>query len=164
MSSHADDLAVLIANGRSARADWLSENASRESIAATLAAMANSHGGTLLLGVLGASIVGVQDGESAIDRVLQAALAIDPPLIIPMPRMTRVKERPLVVVHIPRGMPHVYAYDGRYLYRSGAENTALKPRETIIIAPYHLITRRDHIASPLATRLIDLVAKALARM
>jgi molybdate transport repressor ModE-like protein len=41
---------------------------------------------------------------------------------------------------------------------------ALKPRETIIIAPYHLITRRDHIASPLATRLIDLVAKALARM
>lgn len=42
--------------------------------------------------------------------------------------------------------------------------TALKPRETIIIAPYHLITRRDHIASPLATRLIDLVAKALARM
>lgn len=42
--------------------------------------------------------------------------------------------------------------------------TALKPRETIIIAPYHLITRRDHIASPLATRLIDLVAKVLARM
>ena len=35
----------------------------------------------------------------------------------------------MVVVHIPPGMPHVYALDGRYLSRQGIENTALKPRE-----------------------------------
>lgn len=39
---------------------------------------------------------------------------------------------------------------------------ALKPRETIIIAPYHLITRRNQVGSPLAARLIDLVAKSLS--
>ena len=35
----------------------------------------------------------------------------------------------MIVVHIPPGMPHVYALDGRYLSRQGIENTALKPRE-----------------------------------
>src|SRR4051794_40111949 len=129
MNASAEDLWHMIQAGRSARVDWLNEGASLELLAATLTAMANSQGGTLLMGVgPTASLIGVRDVDSAIDRVLQAALSIDPPLIIPLPRVVRLNERPLVVVHIPPGMPHVYSFDGRFFYRQGIENATLKPR------------------------------------
>ncbi len=125
------DLWQTIKNGRTAQLDWLSENAPIETIATALTAMANSEGGTLLIGVLGptGTVVGVKDSDNAIDRVLQAALSLEPPLIMPMPRATHVKDRPIVVISIPSGMPHVYALDGRYLFRQGADNAALKPRD-----------------------------------
>lgn len=131
MSTPADDLWQVLKSGRSARTDWMSESTAVDSLAATMVAMANSQGGVVLVGVTGptGTVIGVRDADNAVDRVLQAALAIDPPLIIPMPRVARLRDRPVVVTHIPRGMPHVYAIDGRYLYREGVENTALKPRD-----------------------------------
>jgi len=131
MTDFPAELGLTLKAGRSAHLDWLSDNAPIDHIASTLTAMANSHGGTLVIGVLGpaGTVVGVKDVENTIDRVLQAALSVEPSLIIPMPRSTHLRERPVVVVHIPPGMPHVYAHDGRYLFRQGAENAALKPRE-----------------------------------
>ena len=130
-STPADDLWQVLKSGRGARTDWMSESTAVDSLAATMVAMANSQGGVLLVGVTGptGTVIGVRDADSAVDRVLQAALAIDPPLIIPMPRVARLRERPVVVAHVPRGMPHVYSIDGRYLYREGTDNTALKPRD-----------------------------------
>jgi ATP-dependent DNA helicase RecG len=127
----SDDLWLLVKSGRSERLDWLSENAPLDTIAAILTAMANSRGGTLVLGLIGptGTLLGVRDPVSAIDRVIQAALSIEPALIIPMPRPASIKEKQVVVVHVPPGMPHVYALDGRYLIRQGIDNTALKPRE-----------------------------------
>lgn len=126
-----DDLGELIKSGRSERLEWLSEGAAVDTIAAAMTAMANAHGGTLLLGVIGptGTVIGVRDPASAIDRVLQAALAIEPPLIIPMPRTGQAREKQIVTVHIPRGMPHVYSHDGRYLFRQGVDNAPLKPRD-----------------------------------
>jgi ATP-dependent DNA helicase RecG len=46
-----------------------------------------------------------------------------------MPRAVRLNDRPVVVAHIPPGMPHVYSLDGRYLIRHGTENSPLKPRD-----------------------------------
>lgn len=131
MSESADDLWQAIKGGRNARTDWMSESAAIDTLAATMVAMANSQGGAVVLGVVGptGAVVGVRDPESAVDRVLQAALAIEPPLIIPMPRVHRLKARSVVVVRVPRGMPHVYSLDGRFLYREGVSNTALKPRD-----------------------------------
>src|SRR5215468_5283449 len=130
MNASAEDLWRMIQNGRSARLDWLNEGAPLELMAAALTGMANSQGGVLLMGIgPTASLIGVRDVDGAIDRVLQAALSIDPPLIIPLPRVVRMHERPVVVVHIPPGMPHVYSFDGRFFYRQGTENAALKPRE-----------------------------------
>jgi ATP-dependent DNA helicase RecG len=127
----SDDLWLRIKEGRSDRLDWLGENAPLDNMATILTAMANSYGGTLILGVVGptAALIGVRDAATAIDRVIQAALSIEPPLIIPMPLSVILKDKQVVVVHIPPGMPHVYALDGRYLSRQGIENTALKPRE-----------------------------------
>jgi ATP-dependent DNA helicase RecG len=126
-----DDIWQLVKSGRSARADWLGEQASPHTMAATLAAMANSLGGTLLIGVVGqsASMVGVRDTEGVIDRVLQAALSTDPPLIIPLPRVLHMSGKAIVSVHVPQGMPHVYSVEGRYLHREDVENVPLPARE-----------------------------------
>jgi len=134
----ADELWGLIRTGRSAKADWLDETASLESIASSITAMANTHGGTFLLGIISppgsapvstSHIVGVDDAEGVIDRVLQAALSIDPPLIIPMPRAVQLSGKTVIAVSIPPGMPHVYSLDGRYLRRENVNNVALNPRE-----------------------------------
>ena len=127
----ADDLWLAVKSGRNDHLDWLAESAPINVIAATLTAMANTQGGTLIIGIVGptATMIGVRDVENVIDRMIQAALSIEPPLIIPMPRVVRMNERPMVVASIPRGMPHVYSLDGRYLCRQGTESTPLKPRE-----------------------------------
>lgn len=126
-----DDLWRLVKNGRNEQLDWLAESAPISALATNLAAMANTHGGTLIVGIVGpaATLIGVRDIENVIDRMIQAALSIEPPLIIPMPRTIRINDRPLVVAHIPPGMPHVYSLDGRYLCRQGAENVPLNPRD-----------------------------------
>ena len=64
---------------------------------------------------------------AAINRVLEAALSIQPPLIIPLPQSVQVQGSPMVVVQVPRGMPYVYALEGRYLARQGAANVPLSP-------------------------------------
>jgi ATP-dependent DNA helicase RecG len=126
-----EDFPELIRQGRHERLDWLGESAAVESIATILVAMANGQGGTFVLGVAGAAatLTGVRDAEAAVDRVLQAALTVEPALIIPLPRVVRAQERAFVVTHVPAGMPHVYAHEGRYLHRQGNENAALKPRD-----------------------------------
>jgi len=131
LNAEGDDLVQLVKQGRGTKLDWLGENAALETIASVLTSMANTQGGTLVLGIVGptASTTGVRDTESAIDRILQAALAIDPALIVPMPRVLRTQERAFVVVNVPSGLPHVYAYDGRFLQRQGNDNVSLKPRD-----------------------------------
>ncbi len=126
-----DDTWQLIKNGRNAHAEWTGEQTVPDALALTMAAMANSQGGTLLIGVVGqsASMVGVRDTESVIDRVLQAALSTDPALIIPLPRVLHMSGKAIVSVSIPQGMPHVYSVAGRYVYRHDVENIALPSRD-----------------------------------
>jgi ATP-dependent DNA helicase RecG len=125
------DVSEVIRQGRHLRVDWFSEQTPSSLIAGTMAAMANSHGGYILIGVAGptGAALGVRDVDSAIDRALQAALSLDPALIIPMPRTYSLHGQAVVVITIPQGMPHVYALDGRYLTRDGTDNIPLAPRD-----------------------------------
>jgi ATP-dependent DNA helicase RecG len=125
------DLKTLIKRGRDTRVDWFSEQTPINAIATSMMAMANSLGGTIVLGVAGptGSPLGLRDTDSAIDRVLQSALALDPPLIVPVPRVSTINGQTVVSVNIPPGMPHVYSLDGRYLARNGDENRPLKPNQ-----------------------------------
>jgi len=127
--SDVDDLSRLLAQGRSAEADWFSADAAPEQLTPTLAAMANSQGGTILVGVAAGSAAAVLDTAEVIDRLLQAALALDPPLIIPVPEAHLLDGKMLVVARVPPGMPHVYAASGHYLRREGVANVPLSSRE-----------------------------------
>lgn len=131
MSETAESIASLIDAGRTPRTDWLPEDAPNSQIAEMMIGMANSQGGTLLLGLKGdkADVMGITDPATCTDRLIQAALSIDPPLIIAMPREVPIKGKPVLVVTIPRGMPHVYAFEGRYVQREDTANTPLNPRD-----------------------------------
>ncbi len=121
-----------LAAGRSGQLDWLPADASPEVIAPVLAAFANSAGGTLLIGIEGTEKpkpTGVSDTTDAIDRALQAALMIEPKLMIPLPAVQPMATKPVLVIQVPAGLPYVYALGGRYLLRTGDQNAPLPPRE-----------------------------------
>lgn len=121
------DILALLENGRSEMIDGLPGRIPTAEIAQTLAAMANTRGGVVLLGVAPRTNkpVGVEDPEGTLNRVLEAALMIDPPLIIPLPQVLPIENNVMVVVQVPRGMPYVYAVDGRFLARQGEHNQPL---------------------------------------
>jgi ATP-dependent DNA helicase RecG len=130
MNSSVDDVWQLIKSGRGSQTDWFGEQVSAEALSESLTAMANSQGGTIMLGVTGiGSVTGVRNVSNTVDAILHAALAIDPPLIIPLPQVMRINGKALIIAEIPPGMPHVYCVNGRYLHRQGTDNSPLKARD-----------------------------------
>jgi len=110
---------------------WFPEDVSSTRLAAVLAGMANTAGGVVLIGVSPRSghVHGVRDPESVMDCVFQAALLLDPPLVLPVPRLIDAQGNHLVEVTIPAGLPHIYSQDGRYLGREGAQTNPLPARQ-----------------------------------
>jgi ATP-dependent DNA helicase RecG len=109
---------------------WFPEDTQVTRLAAVLVGMANAAGGTVLLGIAPRSgqILGVKDIPEAIDRVFQAALLVEPPLVLPLPQVREVGEASLVVVTVPPGLPYVFSLEGRYLGREGAQTNPLPAR------------------------------------
>jgi ATP-dependent DNA helicase RecG len=121
---------ILKDSERDARVGFGSETITIARLAEMLVAFANSEGGILFLGVDARSgeLQGLADPDDAVDRALGAALATDPPLIIPLPRIEEMEGVPVLVVTVPPGLPHVYSYKGKYLVRDGTSNRPLSPR------------------------------------
>ncbi len=109
---------------------WFPEETPVTRLAAVLVGMANSFGGIVLLGVSPRSgqLVGVKNIPEAIDRVFQAALLVEPPLVLPLPQVREVRGFPLLQVTVPPGLPHVFSLEGRYLGRDGAQTNPLPAR------------------------------------
>jgi ATP-dependent DNA helicase RecG len=122
---------ALMADGQGSELAYRSEATTPARLAETLVAFANGGGGTLLIGVDPRSgrPGGLTDADAALDRALKAALATDPPLIIPLPQVAEVEGEDMLVVTVPPGLPHVYSYKGKYLIRDGARNCPLNPRQ-----------------------------------
>jgi ATP-dependent DNA helicase RecG len=121
---------ILKDSERDARVGFGSEAITVARLAEMLVAFANSEGGILFLGVdvRSGELQGLTDPDGAVDRALGAALATDPPLIIPVPRVEQMEGVPVLAVSVPPGLPHVYSYKGKYLVRDGASNRPLSPR------------------------------------
>lgn len=88
-------------------------------------------GGTILLGITprSARIQGIQDVDDTIDRVFQAALLTDPPMVLPMPDVCEIEGLQVIRVTIPAGLPHVFSLDGRYLGRDRRYTSPLPARK-----------------------------------
>ena len=98
----------------------LPAHATLADLAATLVALANGRGGTLLLSLEDVSV------DDAIDRVLEASLMVIPMLNLPKPRPVAGRQ---IAVTIPPDLSKVFALDGRYLLRDGNHNRPISPRE-----------------------------------
>jgi ATP-dependent DNA helicase RecG len=124
------DIPTLLAQGMGADLHWFLEGADISKLAATLVAMANTDGGVVVLGVTPRTgrIQGVKEIDKEIDRVFQAALLSDPPLVLPVPQVHRIGLDSVVVVNVPPGLPHVYNLEGRYLWRDGFYTSPLSAR------------------------------------
>ncbi len=129
--SLSPNIPQLIEEGMNAGLHWFPEDVAISRLAATLAAMANTSGGTVLVGVSprAGRIQGVRDPEEMIDRIFQAALLSDPPLVLPVPRSETVEGVQVLRVTVPPGLPHVYSLEGRYLGRSGKRESPLPARQ-----------------------------------
>ncbi len=142
------DIITRILAGMGPQLHWFPEDVALSSLAMTLAGMANTEGGTVLLGVSprAGELVGVSDLQAARERVFQAALLTDPTLVLPVPRVEAV-HRPdqprsvdLIVVTVPSGLPHLYSLDGRYFGRQGAQSSPLPARQL-----YKLLNQRGTV-------------------
>jgi ATP-dependent DNA helicase RecG len=100
-----------------------------EELAETLAALANAHGGMVVVGAggRGRKIDGLSDLDAAREAVLDAALLCTPPLVIPLPVVAQHGEASLLLISIPSGLPHVYSVHGKYLRREGPADRPIPP-------------------------------------
>jgi len=118
------ELKMLLAAGAKEDLEILPARATTvERIARTLAALANTRGGTLLIPFSANS----NELESVRDRTLQALLMIEPRLIIPLPyAICQDDGAPeALIIEVPEGLPHVYALDGRYFGREGNRSVVM---------------------------------------
>ncbi|RME07277.1 MAG: transcriptional regulator, partial [Anaerolineae bacterium] len=106
-----------------------SEYVALSDLAAALCALANADGGEVILGVsAGGAVTGVGNVDEAIDRVFRAALMVEPPLVLPLPRLADRQGASVLVVTVPPGLPHVYHLEGRYLVHRAGRIEALSSR------------------------------------
>jgi ATP-dependent DNA helicase RecG len=132
-----EQVADWIVSGGGSSVALLPETASPRKVAETLVALANAHGGVLLLGI-GASgqPVGLAAPAAVQEQVIAAALLAEPPLVLPLPELVSLAGRALCAVHVPPGLSQVYNVKGQYLTRAGKENRVLGTAElrTLLIA------------------------------
>ncbi len=131
--SNENELRSLIEHGMGQDLHWFQEDAPISRLASVLVGMANSQGGTVLLGVSPNSgeLIGLRDLESTADHVFQASLLVDPALVLPIPQRLQARLSgssttcDILSVTVPGGLPHVYSLDGRYLGRQGVQTNPL---------------------------------------
>jgi ATP-dependent DNA helicase RecG len=130
METTHKSITSLLAQGMGPDLHWFAEDVSASRLASVLVGMANTSGGTVLIGAAprAGHLHGVSDPEGVIDRVFQAALLVEPTLVIPLPVVRRVGDLRVVLVTIPPGLPNVYSLEGRYLVRSGAQTEPIPAR------------------------------------
>jgi ATP-dependent DNA helicase RecG len=125
------DIYLQLARGMGLDLHWFPEDVPVSQLAATLVGMANTAGGTVFLGIAPRSghVHGVEDIVQARDKVFQAALLADPPLVLPIPDVHAVGEEEVLSITVPKGLPGIYSLEGRYLWRDGSQTNPIPPRQ-----------------------------------
>lgn len=131
MANSGNEIIHLIDQGMGTQLHWFPDDVSVTELALVLTGMANSEGGMVFLGVTPRSkqILGVRDTAYLTDIIFQAALLIDPPLVLPIPQIYKIEDLSLLSITVPPGLPHAFNLEGRYLVRRGMQTEPLPPGE-----------------------------------
>ncbi|MEZ4769057.1 MAG: putative DNA binding domain-containing protein [Caldilineales bacterium] len=125
-----DQVAGWLAAGQSVSLAFLSDSAGPRKMAETLVALANTHGGALLLGVgAGGQPGGLLSAQATENQAVAAALMAEPPLVLPLPEVIQVDGKDICVVHVPAGLSQVYSVKGQYWMRAERENRTMSTAE-----------------------------------
>ena len=96
----------------------------------TICAMANSHGGTILLGLSSdGEILGIDGGEEVRDQWIQKIRDITAPSILPESEIHETESKDILAFHIHEAPVKPVAFSGRCFRRVGAENYLLSSAE-----------------------------------
>jgi ATP-dependent DNA helicase RecG len=129
----AFDIYNLLTQGMGLELHWFPEDVSVSRLAAVMVGMANTSGGTILIGIAPRSghVQGIFNAGETIDKVFQAAVLVDPPLVLPVPTLRKIGPEQVDVLSIivPRGLPNLYSFEGRFLCREGRQTNPLGPRK-----------------------------------
>jgi ATP-dependent DNA helicase RecG len=127
------ELGQRIVEGGGARLVLLPAKSTPRTVAENLAALANSSGGIVVLGVTAAGTVQKgADVNALYDVIAQSCLLTDPPIILPSAQIVPLGaggENLVVVVETPAGLPNVYSVQGIYWTRQDAQNRPLTTSE-----------------------------------
>jgi ATP-dependent DNA helicase RecG len=125
-----EELTDLLAQGPTDRLLLLPAKIDAATLAGDLSALANASGGYAILGVTAKGTPQKEiDPAPLRERVIEAGLLTDPPLILPTPQIVTSGERTVVVAHVPPGLPHIYSLHGRYLTRTSGQTRPLTTPE-----------------------------------
>lgn len=95
---------------------FLSPDSNETRMAQILVALANHRGGHVVIGLTKTGKPQkFPQPEATRDRLLEAALQCDPPLIFSSPVLHNYREYPVLVATVPPDLPHVYNIEGQYL-------------------------------------------------
>jgi len=122
------EIESLIADGSGPEIELLTEPLTVRVLATHLAALANAEGGAVILGATAGGAPGLKSPERAHDAAMRACLACTPPLMLPLPERAEIGGKTILLIRVPKGLPHVYHLRGKYLVRDGARNVPLSAR------------------------------------
>lgn len=103
-----------------------------QALGETLVAMANGHGGHIVVGVRASrrgAVEGLAAPEEARSLVLEVAQECTPALVLPAPELVTVGGSTVLVVTVPVGLPAAYQWRGLYLRRVDGKNALLSQSE-----------------------------------
>jgi ATP-dependent DNA helicase RecG len=125
----AAEVQTIISSGASPELALFGRQVAARELAATLVAMANGSGGTVMLGVdREGAVSGLKDPAQTHELAMRTCLVCNPPLMLPLPEMVELDGHSLMLLSVPKGLPHVYNLRGKYLIRDGDRNVPLGAR------------------------------------
>ncbi len=131
----ADDVLSPAGQGESETVEFKLESEPQPQLGELLAAMANAHGGTLLIGVADdGRLIGVSSPRMIESRLRSVARYCSPPLEQLTMYPIEVGGKVVMVVQLPALHDAVYSYRGSFRKRVGAENIVMSSVAVVELA------------------------------
>lgn len=132
---HAARINDLLRLGPNERIIFEREARSPENIARHIASLANTHGGTIVIGVSDRrAITGVREPRASLAMVSKAAHLVNPAILLE-PEVIDANSKQLVVLDVPQGYDTPYTTaDGHIPVRSGAKTVFADDQQAAMLA------------------------------